>query len=193
MATFQFKNPRVQIGFLMVTILLAACSNKTTTGPGKSIAGMYKLYVVEKLDSVNNKWHEDDFGKGGVGYIIYDGLGHMAVQITSKGYKDFIWLTEKQATDEKTLTQHIDSLSCEQLRSAVKEFTSSFVYMADYSINDSLKIITHKRLLSSLPSAWGTEVKRQFSFNGDTLILTFSDGTKILKDGSKRLKWIRHQ
>jgi len=30
-------------------------------------------------------------GKGWRPYIVYDGLGHMAVQITPEGYKDFNW------------------------------------------------------------------------------------------------------
>lgn len=191
MTTFAFKKQHVLIGLLMTINLLIGCSNKKTSRT--LIAGMYKLYLVEKLDSATNKWNEDDFGKGGYGYILYDGLGHMAVQITSKNYKDFEWLSEKQATDQKILMQHIDSMSCEQLKSAVKEFTSSFVYIANYSINDTIKVVTHRRLISSLPSAWDSQVKRHFSFDGDTLILTFFEGSKKLKDGSKRLKWIRQQ
>ena len=180
------KNLNALTVSLTAVILLTACSNNKTSNADNSIAGLYKLQIIEKLDSTTNKWYEEDFGKGGDSYILYDGSGHMAVQITSKGYKDFDWLTEKQATDEKLLTQHIDSMSCEQLKSAVREFTSSFVYFGDYSINDTTNIITHKRLSSSIPAAWGTIVKRQFFFIGDTLTLLFPDG-------KMRLKWIRQK
>lgn len=180
------KNLNVLIVSLLAIILLTACSNNKTNNANNSIAGLYKLKIMEKLDSTTNRWYEEDFGKGGDSYILYDGSGHMAVQITSKGYKDFDWLTEKQATDNRLLTQHIDSMSCEQLKSAIKEFTSNFFYFADYRINDTTNIITHKRLSSSVPSAWGTLVKRQFFFTGDTLTLLFPDR-------KKRLKWIRQK
>lgn len=180
------KNLNVMTVLLTAVILFTSCSNSKTDNIDNSIAGLYKLEIIEKLDSTTNRWCEDDFGKGGTSYILYDGAGHMAVQITSKGYKDFDWLTEKQATDYKLLIQHIDSMTCEQLKSAVAEFTSSFFYFADYSINDTTNIITHKRLSSSVPSAWGTIVKRQFHFTGDTLTLLFPDG-------NKRLKWIRQK
>jgi hypothetical protein len=186
MAIFMLKNTIVLTGSLSALMLMTACSDNKTRNAADSIAGLYKLQIIEKLDSATNTWQEEDFGKGGDSYILYDGLGHMAVQITAKGYKDFAWLTEKQATDQKSLTEHIDSMSCEQLTSAVREFTSSFVYFGDYSINDTTNIITHKRLSSSIPAAWGTIVKRQFSFTGDTLTLSFPDG-------KKRLKWIRQK
>lgn len=180
------KNLNALAVSLTAIILLTACSNKKTSNADNSIAGLYKLQIIEKLDSTTHKWYEEGFGRGGDSYILYDGSGHMAVQITSKGYKDFDWLTEKQATDEKLLTRHIDSMSCEQLKSAVTEFTSSFVYFGDYSINDTTNIITHKRLSSSIPAAWGTIVKRKFFFIGDTLTLMFPDG-------KMKLKWIRQK
>ena len=57
---------------------------------------MYKLYIAENADS-NGVWHEDPWTKGGTGYIVYDGIGHMAVHITRQGYNDYKWLPEEES------------------------------------------------------------------------------------------------
>ena len=72
---------------------MTSCSNQSKNSKKVSLAGMYKLLIMENQDSTGT-WHEDSWAKGGDSYIVYDGLGHMAVQITPKGYKDFKWFTE---------------------------------------------------------------------------------------------------
>lgn len=87
---------------------------------------MYKLYSIQSQDSTG-VWRESGYGNGGESYIIYDGLGHMAVQITPKGYSDFKWLNEEQALNEKILKAKIDSMSLTELKAAVTEFSSNYV------------------------------------------------------------------
>jgi hypothetical protein len=158
------------------------CSDKKTDNA--ILAGMYKLSQIENFDTITKQWQADGLGKGGDSYILYDGVGHMAVHITSNGYKDFDWLPERQATNKEYLEGYIDSMPSEQLRPALKKFTSSFVYTANYSVDKDSGIVTHDRFSSSVPSVWGTQVKRRFTVSGDTVILAFLDGTK-------RLKWIK--
>ena len=166
-----------------VIILMAiGCSEKKTNN--SLLAGLYKLSRIENFDATTKQWSEDGLGKDGDSYILYDGVGHMAVHITSKGYKEFAWLPERQATSKEFLDHYIDSMPSEQLRPAVKAFASSFVYTANYSVDNDSGMVTHNRLSSSVPSVWGTQVKRRFAFSGDTLILTFPDG-------AKRLRWLK--
>jgi Lipocalin-like domain len=170
---------------LFVSILLIACSNHSPSNKNKALAGMYKLYAIENQDSTG-AWIESGWANGGESYIVYDGLGHMAVQITPKGYSDFKWLNEEQTLDEKILKEKIESMSLTELKAAVAEFSSNYVYVANYTINDSANVVTHKRITSTIPSIWGTEVKRKFSFSGDTLIL-------INPTVNRRLTWIRQK
>ena len=181
----QFKNIKC-LKILFITIFfLTSCSNQPKTSKDAPLAGIYKLFIMENQDPTGT-WHEDSWAKGGDSYIIYDGLGHMAVQITPKGYKDFKWFTEIESINEDFVKQKVDSMSLPDLKAAVVEFSSSYVYVANYSIDDTANVVTHKRISSSIPSSWGTEVKRSFSFSGDTLIL------KVL-NGNRRLKWIRQK
>ena len=82
---------------------------------------MYKLLIIESQDSTG-VWHEDSWAKGGESYIIYDGLGHMAVQITPKGYKDFKWLGELESINQNYVKQKVDSMSLQDLKAAVMNF-----------------------------------------------------------------------
>ena len=171
--------------FFIVAHNFTACSNHPQHDKHNALAGMYKLLSIELRDSTG-AWKESTWSKGGESYIIYDGLGHMAVHITPIGYKDFKWLDEEQALNEKRLKDKIDGMSITELKAAVEEFSSSYVYVAKYNISDTANIITHRRLTGSIPSIWGTEVKREFSFLGDTLIL--KNPTV-----NRRLTWIRQK
>ena len=164
------RNIKGELIFLFTTFFLISCSNPSQTEKNKILAGMYKLYGIQSQDSTG-VWKESGWANGGESYIIYDGLGHMAVQITPKGYKDFKWLNEEEALDARTFQAKIDSMSLSELKAAVAEFASNYVYVANYSIDYTTNTITHQRLTSTIPSIWGTEVKRKFAFSGDTLIL----------------------
>ncbi len=85
------------------------------------------------MDSLG-KWREDNWMKGGTGYIIYDGKGHMAVQMTPAGYKDFNWLSESENTINEKVKAKIDSLSISELKSILKIFSSNLTYFANYKI-----------------------------------------------------------
>jgi len=170
---------------LFAAIYLIACSNPTKKDKNNMLAGMYKLYKIESQDSAGT-WKESGWYNGGESYIVYDGLGHMAVQITPKGYKDFKWLDEEQAINEKRVKEKIDSMSLPELKAAVAEFASNYVYVGNYTVDDTANIVTHKRITGTIPKVWGTEVKRKFSFNGDTIIL------KPL-DANRRLLWVRQK
>lgn len=169
----------------VIVVLLVSCSDNSHIGKLSKLAGMYKLYIIEYQDSTG-AWQQQDWGKGGTGYIVYDGSGHMAVQITPKGYKDFHWLDEEASINDKRVLQKMDSMSIIELKAALAEFSSSYVYFANYTIEDTADIVQHDRISSSLPVVWDTKVRRKFSFSGDTLLL-------LVLDGNRRLKWIRQK
>jgi hypothetical protein len=85
-------------------------------------------------------------------------------------------------------------MSLQDLKAAVMNFSSNYVYVADYSVNATANIITHKRISSSIPSIWGTNVKRAFTFSGDTLILLASNKSSLkVLNVNRKLKWVRQK
>ena len=173
-----------QYALFAIMLIMQACSSPLKNN-NNMLAGMYKLYKIESRD-LAGIWNESGRYNGGESYILYDGLGHMAVQITPKGYKDFNWLTEEQSINKKIVSDKIDSMTIAELKVALAEFASNYTYVTNYSVDDSANVVTHNRLISSIPSIWNTEVKRKFSFSGDSIIL------QPLTD-NRRLIWIRQK
>ncbi len=168
---------------LMVSASVFSCNDYTTADRRSRLAGMYKLFIAENADS-NGIWHEDPWTKGGTGYIVYDGMGHMAVHITRKGYNDYKWLPEEESLLDKKINQKLDSLSTDELKEAVRAFASSYVYAGNYTIEDTIDVVKHERISTSIHSPPGSTVRRAFTFSGDTIIL------RVL-NGNRRLKWIK--
>lgn len=166
-------------------MILASCSEKEQSNANSRLTGMYKLYIAENADS-NGVWHEDPWTKGGTGFIVYDGMGHMAVHITRQGYNDYTWLTEEESLREEKINQKLDSMSTEELKAAVRAFSSSYVYAGNYSIEDTIDVVKHHRISTSIHSPAGSTVRRGFTFSGDTIIL------RVL-NGNRRLKWIKQK
>lgn len=73
-----------------------------------------------------------------------------------------------------------------ELKEALTKFSSGYLYVANYSLEDTADVVVHDRLSSHLPVIIGTKVRRAFFFSedGDTLTL------RIL-NGNRRLKWIK--
>lgn len=163
--------------FIIITFLgfcfLISCGNKENKIDGK-LQGMWKLEKMESIDTNSGKWVYDSSFAGWFGLIIYDGNGHMGVHITPKGYKDF-------DTDKS-----IDNMNSEELKELVKFYQSNFVYFANYKISDNT--IEHNRLSATNPKDWGTVLKRDFEFRGDTLILTAHE---IVFNKKTRLWWVK--
>jgi len=114
----------------------------------------------------------DSVFTGCTGYITYDGQGHMGVQITPKGYKDY------------NTNKNLDSLTNTELKELIKLYQSNWVYFASYKITGNT--IEHLRLSATEPKNWGTTLTRDFDFKGDTLILT---AYEIVNGKKSRLFW----
>jgi hypothetical protein len=168
---------------IFVSLFVTACKTKPSDDTNNQLAGMYRLLIIENKDSTG-AWKQQEWARDGDGYIVYDGKGHMAVQILPKGYKDFQWMDEESSINSDKLSAKTDSMSADELRAAVKEFASSYVYFGNYSVSDTADVVTHDRLISSIPAIWGTTVKRRLLFKGDTIVLE-------PLNANRRLKWIR--
>ncbi len=158
---------------LFILCTAYACKNKKLRS-GEQFHGMWKLDKFEAFDSAASKWVNDTTRIGYSGFILYDGMGHMAVHLTPKGYKDF------------DTNKNMDSLNMKDVKELAKFYQSNFVYFADYETTDST--IAHKRHSSTNPKDWGSVLTRDFEFRNDTLILSAHErigGEKI------RLRWIK--
>jgi len=170
---------------LIISVLLSSCANNSINNRNEQLAGMYKLYSIQVQDSAGVYQHE--WASDGTGYIVYDGKGHMAVHIIPKVYDQYKWvLSENESLYPEKIKAKLDSMSVDELKAAVIEFVSNYVYVANYSISNSSDMVIHNRISHTIPSSWNTTVKRRFIFHGDTLEL-HNDVDK------RRLIWIKQK
>ncbi len=160
-------------GLLVLMIALACTSNDPKNDP--RFHGMWKLDSIEYYDSISGTWSHYQTDQYHDGYILYDGKGHMAVHLTSKGYQDF------------DLSENVDSLDMERLKERLKFYETNFVYFADYKTTDN--VIDHNRLSATDPKNWGTVLTRDFEFKNDTLILTARES---IDANRLRLRWVKY-
>lgn len=164
---------------------MAGCHFSSPGNDVDQFTGMWKLYKVEKKE-VSGIWMEDTWMKDAAGYIIYDGKGHMAVQIAPYGYNNFDWLTERDNTNAKLVRTKPDSLREPELKVLLTNYAFVLAYFATYTVSKNGDTIEHDRTVHSNPSAWNTKVIRRFRVNRDTLVLE-------LPDGFRRLFWLKQQ
>lgn len=138
--------------------------------------GLWQLDKYEAFDSITGKWHDAPKRIGYFGYILYDGAGHVAVQLFPPGFKKI------------NSSAGIDSLDIDELRQMANIQSKCFIYFADYTILAEQNVIEHHIRSSNHPDEIGTTVKRNFEFKDNTLILTANE----LIGGSKtRLRWTK--
>lgn len=170
--------------FAILIIALLSCSKTSKESQMAQFNGLWKMHSHEIQDD-NGSWTNHNWMNEGVGYIIYDGEGHMAVHITPKDYssKKVNWQNE------------IDSLGLKNYRSEFELFhitenrrtIANYVYVSKCKIIDG-NIIEHQRVSHGNPEKFNEVVQRGFKFIGDTLILS-----PLNLDGQKqrRIKWVK--
>lgn len=162
--------------FFLVLLLMAACNIPQNNSPHQQFRGLWKLYIIEYQDS-SGVWQEHTWNRGGDSYILYDGLGHMSVQITPEGYKDRLVMYPRTK---------IDSLTIDELRTDLKTYAANYVYTANCVVLEEEQVIEHHRLSHTYPNDWGVVAQRRFNFIGDTLVLM-----PVEQENPLRLKWIK--
>ena len=110
---------------------------------------------------------------------------HMAVQIKRQGYNDFKWLPEEESLRPERIYQKLDKMSTEELKAAVRAFSSGYFYAGDYTVEDTIDVVNHHRISTSIHSPLGSTVPRAFTYSGDNINLR-------LLNGNRRLKCVKH-
>lgn len=111
-------------------------------------------------------------GRYPVGLLIYDGTGHMAVQIVFRERPNF-----SSGGRQGTL---------EEIKAAFEGYAA---YFGRYEVDGKDATVTHHVEGSPVPNNIGTVVKRAFEFSGNRLILTPPRSRLTSQQGETRLIW----
>jgi hypothetical protein len=151
---------------------------ETTANPKSAIAekfiGTWKLVSYESRDA--NGVVTYPFGQDAIGYIMYDGAGHMAVQFMRASRAKF---TARPPAAEE----------------ARQAFSSYVAYFARYEVNEKEGVVIHHIEGSLNPNVTGTDYIRYYDFEGDKLTLTptqrVDNGFRPKSAATLRLTWRR--
>lgn len=156
---------------LLLIINISGCTEQPTPEKSNPFEGLWKLHAMEQQDPDTGQWEE--WRNGMQGYILYDASNTMAVHLTTKGYQN----TELQ------FPNFIDTIPQE----ALKHLTGSYVYFANYTVNEEEGYVEHARISHSNPADWNKVVRRRYTFSGDSLILQPLENS----NSNLKLTWVR--
>jgi len=158
---------------IMVLISFNANSQSNSL---EQFKGMWRLDKYEAFDSITGKWQDAPKRLGYSGFILYDGAGHMGVQLFPPGF------------NKLNNSTSIDSLNINDLKEMATLQDKCFVYFGNCTITAGHHVIEHHIQSSNHPSDIGTTVKRNFEFKDDTLILTANE---MIGGFKTRLRWVK--
>jgi len=92
------------------------------------------------------------YGPDALGLLIYSSSGYMSVHIMRRD----------------RLRANLTSLSLEEIKSAIEEFTG---FYGSYEIDETNQVVIHRVEGHVRPESIGKVLRREFSFEGDRLIL----------------------
>ncbi|MEJ2289418.1 MAG: lipocalin-like domain-containing protein [Deinococcales bacterium] len=155
---------RYRGGFVFMTIICLWALPLTAQVTATDFAGTWKLASIESPGEAG-AWAPADVPFAGVpvGVIMYDGLGNMAVQITS---------------DPRGVETPVEQ----------PEIVNGYVaYYGTYSVDPAAGTVTHHRQGHLNPALAELSVVRYYEFSGDTLTLTLAPNRDL------RLNWVRQR
>lgn len=136
-----------------------------------NMTGGWSLYSMDLFSDSLNEYAP--FLGGMQGNLVYDGKGHMSVQLQRADYNDF--------------TGEVNNFTEENSDEALRHLTMNYCYSGTYVILPGDTIIEHHRLLHSDPGDAGSVVQRRISYANDTLILQPLEE----QNAGFRLKWVK--
>ena len=156
---------------IMLMLLIQGCKQEHRFKEKDPFTGLWRLVVLEQQDTISDAWRK--YRDGLQGFILYDGRGHMAVHLTSRGYEKF----------DLGFPNFVDTIPDE----ALHHLTNSYVYFARYTVDEENNVVEHARISHSNPGLWNEVVYRKYTFLGDTLLLETVDDQPV----KLRVKWVR--
>ena len=155
--------------FGLLFLVLISCKNqKNLSASTQPLTGLWLLDKYETYDAFKGEWMVETARIGCVGYVLFDGLGHLALQIMPAN-NDFIM--NKDSTGVK---------------GGLDYYENSLIYFADYTLDG--KELEQKIVSSTNTEVIGTILKRNFEVKEKVLLIT---PNQIPNRPLIRMRWIK--
>ncbi len=150
----------------LFTIFSIALFGSSSASEADKFVGVWQFYSIEVRDE-SGTWvaaNDPRVGRNPVGFISYDALGNMSVQLMRSERIEFS-AAAAQASDAE----------------GGSAFRTYVAYFGTYEVNEGEGTVIHHMIGSIVPSQSGTDAIRTYSFEGNILTL--------MPDENRRLRW----
>lgn len=154
-------------------LLLAACAQAPVDSTVKSVPLIGTWRLVSVVAVRKNGEQVPRFGTAPKGYILYDGTGHMAVQIMSSPWPAF-------QNPEKPTPQELQRV-----------FDGYVAYAGSYDYDAEKSSVTHHVQMSVDPADVGQDFRRTVELAGDRVTLTVQHYPLNGEEVQVKLTWER--
>ncbi|GAC1421495.1 MAG: lipocalin-like domain-containing protein [Gemmatimonadaceae bacterium] len=140
----------------MVGIFLAPFPAARGQGDPKALIGTWQFVSRVDLDRAGREHVEPALGRSPIGFLIYDGAGHVAAQLMARDRRP-------AACRERTVSVSTNST-----------FLCRYdAYFGRYEVDEARASVTHVLEGALAPADVGKRLSRHYRVAGDTLTLSF--------------------
>jgi hypothetical protein len=142
-------------------------TSSVASGLAEKLIGTWRLLRFVDTDASGKVTHP--YGEKPIGYFVYDPTGHLSIQIMrTPATPPFASGNDDQGTDQ-------------EVRAA---YDGYIAYFGTYRVDEAKSVVTHVVEGSLGPSFTGTDQRRPFKLEGDTLIIQFhqEDGSSYFRE-----------
>jgi hypothetical protein len=169
------KITRIGVLALAVMAATAIANVKGDSGVQDRLIGTWQLVSAGNDGPDGTLVPFREYGPNPLGYLMYDRTGHMCVSLANPK-------AAKWANPEKPTSAEI-----------VQTADDFFAYCGTYTVDEKAGDIIHRPEMSSWPHYIGTDQRRHFKFDGDTLVLSGTETAPNGVNSAYRITWRRVQ
>lgn len=138
---------------LSVGVSAQAPAQRATAG-SVPIIGTWRLISAGNVDQDGRFEPFAEYGPHPIGYLMYDGTGHMCVSLANPNHPH--WGNEEKPTDAEK----------------IESFRVMFAYCGTFEVQEEAHRIIHRPEMASWPHYVGTDQVRPYRLEGNRLILS---------------------
>lgn len=132
---------------------------------GRDLIGVWRL--VSSTRRFSDGRVEYPYGENPVGRITYDNAGRMSAQLMRRGRK---------CTVPSGVNLVVGNAGDDEIREAAGGFAA---YFGTFEVDEATRTVVHHVEAALVPSWVGTDLKRNYSFVGNRLVLTATSASVL--------------
>lgn len=126
----------------------------------EQVVGTWKLVSIGAKLADGRTAPDPQFGSDAIGYMVYDSAGHICTQVMNNHRFDWHQPANPQPHEAKAAMEGYEA------------------YCGTWEVREDAGIMIHRKEMSLIPNAVGTEIQRQVSLARNRMVLSVTGETR---------------